>query len=683
MGKQMIYTSNWHDGDTVEIRVASTLEQTDPTVPRVRLVVGAGVDFSGDSFSFPNGSSIEVRPDGTLTIASGQTVTIGQNSSLRLHPHSINGSGTIRGEFAQLDAPMAEVFAPSVNVTGHWLNDRIFPQWFGAVAYPSLAAASATGSVCSAKAIERAAGMAVGGEVFIPVGYYAVKEAIKIPTGVKLRGASSLDFVDNKDLDKTKDCFGTVLVATSFPTKEDEDDYMIRINADESLEWDRPYPRMCSGISHLSMYNNDSGNSTLGAIYAADSARFDDIVFQEFCRAVKYADIYLDNKAVTNCTFYLNSAKDRQYAFDFGYLGDALLFEHNAIHTGAFNLGIKINGCGGGSVNANIINADNLIRDSKGIDFSANHIERGHILEIQNSQVTTRSNYFWLGQMPSVQISGSEYGDQSVVSMDGDAFIFYGTKYYSNDIFDNLDKFRIASEISIDQNTQLNLNNIFRYRYDTTFGKSYPTGVLISNKDGVILEAFERFSYKLSRHCQIAADYVIEFSFCKDKFTDTSNPILGMANDGIYWVGEPGEYVYCFQALTDKTRKIGWPENTPMLVPFFTAEKTDNVIDISQRLMTVGSGQDSRTVYAGVLFRLQSSINAIVRLIRLRKQPQPTGAYYEFVDVPVCGTPFLYDNGLSINGYAWREYEVQDIISSLNNAKSVVFHNLTIADIKS
>lgn len=28
---------------------------------------------------------------------------------------------------------------------------------------------------------------------------------------------------------------------------------------------------------------------------------------------------------------------------------------------------------------------------------------------------------------------------------------------------------------------------------------------------------------------------------------------------------------------------------------------------------------------------------------------------YHYVDIPICGTNFLYDNGIAINGFAWRQ----------------------------
>lgn len=244
MGRNFIYTSSWHEGDVVEITSDSTIEQISSNVPRVHLVVGKGVhvDFNVD-FTFADGTVLEVKEGGCLEVTSNvavdkncriyagsealslsekKSLTIGQNSVLHLQRHSVIGSGTLVGDFAQIEASLEEIFSSTVKIEGYWLNDRVYPQWFGAVAYKSCGEASAAGSVCSAEAIEHAAKMAVYGEVFIPRGYYRIARTIKLPFGVNICGASSLEWeyevIDNSKPDgsigkkKITKC-GTVLVS--------------------------------------------------------------------------------------------------------------------------------------------------------------------------------------------------------------------------------------------------------------------------------------------------------------------------------------------------------------------------------------------------------------------------------------------------------------------------------------
>lgn len=175
MGRNFIYTSSWHEGDVVEITTNSTIEQINAIVPRVHLVVGKGVhiDFNVN-FAFADGTVIEVKEGGCLEVTSNvavgkncriyagsealslsedKTLTIGQNSVLHLQRHSVIGSGTLVGDFAQIEASLEEIFSSTVKIEGDWLNDRVYPQWFGAVACKSCGEASAASSVCSADAI--------------------------------------------------------------------------------------------------------------------------------------------------------------------------------------------------------------------------------------------------------------------------------------------------------------------------------------------------------------------------------------------------------------------------------------------------------------------------------------------------------------------------------------------------
>ena len=151
MGRNFIYTSSWHEGDVVEITSDSTIEQISSNVPRVHLVVGKGVhvDFNVD-FTFADGTGLEVTSNvavgkncriyagsEALSLLEKKSLTIGQNSVLHLQRHSVIGSGTLVGDFAQIEAPLVEIFGSKVKVEGDWLNDRVYPQWFGAVAYKS------------------------------------------------------------------------------------------------------------------------------------------------------------------------------------------------------------------------------------------------------------------------------------------------------------------------------------------------------------------------------------------------------------------------------------------------------------------------------------------------------------------------------------------------------------------
>ena len=777
MGRNFIYTSSWHEGDVVEITTNSTIEQITPIVPRVHIVVGKDVhvDFNV-GFTFADGTVIEIKEGGCLEVTSNVTIgkncriyagsealsllekkslTIGQNSVLHLQRHSVIGSGTLVGDFAQIEAPLVEIFGSKVKVEGDWLNDRVYPQWFGAVAYKSCGEASAASSVCSADAIERAVRMAVYGEVFIPRGYYRIARTIKLPFGVNIRGASSLEWeyevIDNPKPDgsigkKKITKYGTVLVSafdyeglkSRLQGVDDncesckENNYLIEINVqwvvivenpeDDAEKWKKiivprseiEYTTRETSIKNLRLRNSslpllkDIGREQAYLMYgilSGASLNMDGVTFQHFGQALRFTDNYIDNKCVVNCTmseywdaYMLNQDEaHKPYAFNMGFLGDALMFAHNGV-SGFVNKGLLVNNCGGAMICDNIITAESKIRQSKAVDFSSNHLERGTILKIEDSEVTMRSNYFWLGQEPVVQISGA---DGSVVSMDGDAFRFYDSAFYmSQSDFektkdDNGAAYRINADIALDRQSKLNLSNVYRYWGGEGFSSMLTCGVHVcewmdDGSFGEVLDVFKRFSYALSRNCQISTGFKANMHFEESGLMDVPDPRPhGMLNAGVAWVlmydtGETdnegnkkykkdvGTYTYECQLLLDSKRGIGWTyddKQTMRNLPIWNGDGFVDEVTVRDEFSVsyIDDKQEkTRSVVKGVLIALPC-VYGVVRIKRMKS----TGDDCRYVDVPVCGAKFLYDNGVSVCGFPWQDYTHNDEITLNKGVDSV------------
>ena len=746
MGRNFIYTSSWHEGDVVEITSDSTIEQITPIVPRVHLVVGKGVhvDFNVD-FTFADGTVLEVKEGGCLEVTSNVAVgkncriyagsealslsddtnlTIGQNSVLHLQRHSVVGSGTLVGDFAQIEAPLVEIFSSTVKIDGDWLNDRVYPQWFGAVAYKSCGEASAASSVCSADAIERAAKMAVSGEVFIPRGYYRIARTIKLQFGVNICGASSIDREYNG---VTK--YGTVLVSafdyeglkSRLQEVDDncesckENNYLIEINVqwvvivenpeDDAEKWKKiivprseiEYTTRETSIKNLRLRNSslpllkDIGREQAYLMYgilSGASLNMDGVTFQHFGQALRFTDNYIDNKCVVNCTmseywdaYMLNQDEaHKPYAFNMGFLGDALMFVHNGV-SGYANKGLLVNNCGGAMICDNITTAESKIRQSKAVDFSSNHLERGTILKIEDSEVTMRSNYFWLGQEPVVQISGA---DGSVVSMDGDAFRFYDSAFYmSQSDFEKTEAengaaYRINADIALDRQSKLNLSNVYRYWGGEGFSSMLTCGVHVcewmdDGSFGEVLDVFKRFSYALSRNCQISTGFKANMHFEEGGLMDVPDPRpYGMLNAGVAWVGDTDVYNYECQLIIDRVRSIGWTADGYGMqkLQIWNGESfVDNVM-VNDEIKVDYTDEDdnqikTRDVVKGVLLVIPP-IYGIIRITR-----RGAGGSLEYVDVPVCGAKFLYDNGVSVCGFPWQDYTRADEITLNKGVDSV------------
>lgn len=763
MGRNFIYTSSWHEGDVVEITSDSTIEQISSNVPRVHLVVGKGVhvDFNVD-FTFADGTVLEVKEGGCLEVTSNvavgkncriyagsealsllekKSLTIGQNSVLHLQRHSVIGSGTLVGDFAQIEAPLVEIFSSKVKVEGDWLNDRVYPQWFGAVAYKSCGEALAASSVCSADAIERAVRMAVYGEVFIPRGYYRIARTIKLPFGVNIRGASSVEW-DYDGVTK----YGTVLVSafdyeglkSRLQGVDDncesckENNYLIEINVqwvvivenpeDDAEKWKKiivprseiEYTTRETSIKNLRLRNSslpllkDIGREQAYLMYgilSGASLNMDGVTFQHFGQALRFTDNYIDNKCVVNCTmseywdaYMLNQDEaHKPYAFNMGFLGDALMFAHNGV-SGFVNKGLLVNNCGGAMICDNIITAESKIRQSKAVDFSSNHLERGTILKIEDSEVTMRSNYFWLGQEPVVQISGA---DGSVVSMDGDAFRFYDSAFYmSQSDFEKTEAengaaYRINADIALDRQSKLNLSNVYRYWGGEGFSSMLTCGVHVcewmdDGSFGEVLDVFKRFSYALSRNCQISTGFKANMHFEESGLMDVPDPRPhGMLNAGVAWVlmydtGETdnegnkkyekdvGTYTYECQLLLDSKRGIGWTyddKQTMRNLPIWNGDGFVDEVTVRDEFSVsyIDDKQEkTRSVVKGVLIALPC-VYGVVRIKRMKS----TGDDCRYVDVPVCGAKFLYDNGVSVCGFPWQDYTHNDEITLNKGVDSV------------
>lgn len=759
MGRNFIYTSSWHEGDVVEITTNSTIEQITPIVPRVHIVVGKDVhvDFNV-GFTFADGTVIEIKEGGCLEVTSNVTIgkncriyagsealsllekkslTIGQNSVLHLQRHSVIGSGTLVGDFAQIEAPLVEIFGSKVKVEGDWLNDRVYPQWFGAVAYKSCGEASAASSVCSADAIERAVRMAVYGEVFIPRGYYRIARTIKLPFGVNIRGASSVEW-DYDGVTK----YGTVLVSafdyeglkSRLQGVDDncesckENNYLIEINVqwvvivenpeDDAEKWKKiivprseiEYTTRETSIKNLRLRNSslpllkDIGREQAYLMYgilSGASLNMDGVTFQHFGQALRFTDNYIDNKCVVNCTmseywdaYMLNQDEaHKPYAFNMGFLGDALMFAHNGV-SGFVNKGLLVNNCGGAMICDNIITAESKIRQSKAVDFSSNHLERGTILKIEDSEVTMRSNYFWLGQEPVVQISGA---DGSVVSMDGDAFRFYDSAFYmSQSDFektkdDNGAAYRINADIALDRQSKLNLSNVYRYWGGEGFSSMLTCGVHVcewmdDGSFGEVLDVFKRFSYALSRNCQISTGFKANMHFEEVGLMNVPDPRpYGVLNAGVAWVlmydtgktdvkgnkiyeKDVGTYTYECQLLLDSKRGIGWTYDDKLMMrnlPIWDGEGFVGSVEFDYRKDADGKPEKDKPI-AGFLLVLPN-VYGVVRIKRMKS----TGADCRYVDVPVCGAKFLYDNGVSVCGFPWQDYTHNDEITLNKGVDSV------------
>ena len=626
--------------------------------------------------------------NGALEIGSGMTLTIGEGSEITVSSTGwIEGDGTLNGNFTHINAPMKQVFYNGLDVGGNWSNGRIYPQWFGAVAYDCEAPSNPE---YSSDAIMKSAKMAGTGEVFISRGFYILDKPIDLDCGVTISGEPGL---------YKNDKFGTILIAKlnysqiGWEITEDKSsggiknepkydkngdcvsaeqplsNYLFRINIDPNnvglkMKLKMEYPPMCATIRNLRIKNKTYPkkffvfDKLLSCVLAGDSTAFDNVIFDDFGQAVRYVDQYLDNKRVTNCTFYCNppgyTGTMKFYAFDLGFLGDGVLFEHNAIHDGIYNKGLRLSHSGGASVNANIINADVLIHNCLGVDFSENHIEERHTIRINSSQASLRNNFIWIGNSPSVMVYADDYQNKSIVTMSGNVFRFIDTIFYTRiekdknnkdvivveDDMPSNEAFECAAEVAVDEFSALDISNCFRYWGGRGFGGTQVSGIHISKMEGVDafmpFDEFNNFSYSLSQRSTISGGFEIDGRFSVDSVPASQISPIAMLNENVLWRGGNGEYSYTAQVLFDAPREIGLDA---VDISFWEASgsKGNVNVEVNQK---------------GVLINLgKSSGRYLLRLVRMRSDDLT----FKYVDIPICDTTYLYDNGLSVNGFKWTD----------------------------
>ena len=626
--------------------------------------------------------------NGALEIGSGMTLTIGEGSEITVSSTGwIEGDGTLNGNFTHINAPMKQVFYNGLDVGGNWSNGRIYPQWFGAVAYDCEAPSNPE---YSSDAIMKSAKMAGTGEVFISRGFYILDKPIDLDCGVTISGEPGL---------YKNDKFGTILIAKlnysqiGWEITEDKSsggiknepkydkngdcvsaeqplsNYLFRINIDPNkvelkMKLKMEYPPMCATIRNLRIKNKTYPkkffvfDKLLSCVLAGDSTAFDNVIFDDFGQAVRYVDQYLDNKRVTNCTFYCNPPEYtgtlKLYAFDMGFLGDGVLFEHNAIHDGIYNKGLRLSNSGGACVNANIINADVLIHNCRGVDFSENHIEERHTIRVNSSQASLRNNFIWIGNSPSVMVYADDYQNKSIVTMSGNVFRFIDTVFYTRiekdknnkdvivveDDMPSNEAFECAAEVAVDEFSALDISNCFRYWGGRGFGGTQVSGIHISKMEGVDafmpFDEFNNFSYSLSQRSTISGGFEIDGRFSVDSVPASQISPIAMLNENVLWRGGNGEYSYTAQVLFDAPREIGLDA---VDISFWEASgsKGNVNVEVNQK---------------GVLINLgKSSGRYLLRLVRMRSDDLT----FKYVDIPICDTTYLYDNGLSVNGFKWTD----------------------------
>ena len=569
--------------------------------------------------------------------------------------------------------------------------DRAYPQWFGCLTYTTLKDYNISlNALCDAGFyINKAILMKQMGEVFLPKGFYIIKTPIDMTDGIQLVGEAGMD----------NDFSATVLQSCKTNTTAVTDSsaqYLIYVNEDPVTHTKHTTGGFLAGqitaIKNLSLRNylentgasinshsslNDIQTKTTafyGGIHALETVRIENVRFRDFRKAVEFGENYYDCKQVRNCDYVCFSSVYARlltlmgddypwvYAFNMNWLGDACLFEHNAIHSGYYNKGVRLFNCMSGQVNCNIINADILIDRSNSVTFCNNHIEYGHQLEINCSCVNVHDNYFHVGSTPSITIRGNEYHDRSVVELSNNHFTFrdFGgqidAEHYTE--YQSLVENATEYDVQIDRHSIVKIRNMYRYWVSHGLGsKVYPFGIkilkTIYGQDGISTSPFDEFndfSYKLSRESFISVDFGIDKTFT----IHTPNQAVStdkQKNNGLIWLGASGLYLYYYQIIWDNERNI---------IATFNSSQLHEIPTLYGDPLNFTQNQEG-----AALISFSTDVNNHDFMVRLyRRCSTDATTAWKTVDVPVCGSQILYDNGISVCGYRWNDLN-ENILQTL------------------
>ena len=592
-------------------------------------------------------------------------------------------------------APIGQIFGENITVSGSWAIDRAYPQWFGCVTYTTTKNYQISNNSLydAGVSINKAIAMKQMGEVFLPKGFYIIKTPIDLTDGIQLVGEAGMD----------SDFSATVLQSCktddTTAISDDSAKYIIYVNEDPVTHNKHTSGGFLAGqitaIKNLTLRNYLENTSeplplhpTLnylqkhttafyGGIHALETVRIENVRFRDFRKAIEFGENYYDCKLVRNCDYVCCSSLYSRikelmddnypwvYAFNMNWLGDGCLFEHNAVHDGTYNKGVRLNNCMGGRVNCNIINADISIEYSNSVTFSNNHIEYGHQLSIDCSCVNVRDNYFHVASGPSLSITGNEFNDRSVVELTNNHFTFrdFGGQINQEHYSEYLNNVMNASEydVQIDRHCIVKIRNM--YRYWTTHGlgsKIYPFGIKILKKlygqDGINYSPFDEFndfSYKLSKESCISVGFGIDKTFT----IHTPNQAVStdkQKNNGVIWLGADGLYEYYYQIIWDKERNI---------IATFNGNQLHELLTYGDPLNFI-QNQAGAALLSFSTFN-DNDVNNYEFMIRLYRHRSADAAnVWQRVDVPVTGTQTLYDNGISVCGYKWENL-TENILQTL------------------
>lgn len=608
----------------------------------------------------------------SMTLGIGSRLVIGETgliSSVNANTISKdNDVVSLKGNQCYFEAPIRRVFDTSVIPIGRWLMPVAYPEWF-TDKLPALNFSSA-GSTDWAEPINKAIRMKGSGDVCLGLGSYEVYSPIFVNAGICLRGQTGIPvYSDNGE---NNNGVGTTTIKVNLSGAESEtiNKYILYVNMKEgdngSMVQAISYLQPGTTIENILFRAVDDVFTR--CILAAAPCHFNNLTFRNFIQAIKYADYYCDGRRITNCNiqdfFKLRpNINGTVYAVDLYSNGDGCVIEGLGCSSNFFNA-LRIGNSCGTVVTGCILNSPVLIRNAKGVVFSANHFESSTefnkngntTLYIQNSVVVLEGNFFEKSSNPSVYIenfdtnsSGNRvyYGTVSDVTAIGNQFIYnIGRQKSENDTQTIKDRILSTNiyDIITDGKGTLNLSSNFRYVVtgnNSIPSNNFPMGIQIGISNALnptdtpsAFTIFNQMSFKISQNCLISGKNIVSESV---SLNDSGNYLsyLNTVSHFPWLISSPPEgfkYEYCI-----------YPDGKKPSSPSFKLISGKN---------PVAPTEGVRGVMMNTAF---SSSGGRGRVAIRRTSLSENNTIVKYAVLPICGAAYLYDNGLVISGYLWKD----------------------------
>ena len=694
------------------------------------------------------------------------------------------------GNNTVLKAGPEQIFGDSMEVTGPWITERSYPQWFDQLAGKQKGVHAFRGDReyykhlhdCSA-AINKAVRFKGVGEVFLPQGNYYISHPIKLPIGITLTGETYRNMsADTEDeelfkiwndrgwFDEDCACVGSIIIpfiesvvanksdnaiATEYSTPFDRGIFRINLEEDKKNgdnkddaddDWVAPFPLNVSAMKDLAIFNmfyteeirfsdiaikNHIEIARKECCVIAGGYTFQNVKWYNFPMAIKWTGHYTDLRKITDCSIQLHpnirnaidSLKDGKrecmYLITIPFLGDALQITHLCTDAGSFNpeeqqffKGIYVCSCHGGSISDCIINMDVVLRGCIGVTFRNNHMENGAQVLIQESIVDVTGNHFEKGSRPSLLFEVPESWnmekdrspvDESNVIVSGNYFMTYTLRSDASEQtaqrtpIKKVNPYDIVFDKKFGGVFNVRLTANYRYSHNE-LGSLQPTGIMLglvdysSGEPAVTpFEEFNKYSYFLSDECQIHEGFKLDFYREFNKIPHISGGSV-MNNSGVPFVNESAFPKDLTVDGSSQSGNDGGMNDELFPDPFKEVYeyKAQPILDAERQIAGVEAKIFSINLDAegepkaptdnkhgsGVLISLAATTAGTPCMLRLIKKVTNTkgeNAVF-YVEIPIVGGEFLYDNGYSVNCYPWIKVQWANSL----NADDIIKNVLTI-----